>query len=184
MIREGIPASAFRRSRSISSILLPHTQRRDHELAPAAPLRVSGEQVEQLAGVLPEFCVRGEQAEVGVRPGGGRVVIPGGEVDVTLDAACFSAHHEGRLAVSLEAHHAIHHVHARLLERTGPHDVVLFVEPRLELDQGGNLLAVLSRPLQGPDDGAAPAGAIQGLFDRQDLGVHRRALDEFHHASE
>ena len=43
-------------------------------------------------------------------------------------------------------------VSPRALEPLGPLDVVLFVEPRLEFDDDGNLLFVLRRGQQRADD--------------------------------
>ena len=86
--------------------------------------------------------------------------------------------------MGLESHHAVDHVHAGTLERPGPGDVVLLVEPGPELDQCGHLLAIVRGSLQRPDDRAGAAGAVKRLLDGQDLRIVRRPLDEVHHTSE
>ena len=111
-------------------------------------------------------------------PGGRRVVVAGAEVDVAADAVVLAADDQRGLAVGLEADDAVDDVDARLLEHAGLDDVVLLVEPGLELDQGGHLLAVLGGARQGVDDRVVVGGAVERLLDRQDLGVFRRLLDE------
>ena len=54
-----------------------------------------------------------------------------------------AANDQRRLAVGLEADDAVDDVDARFLKHAGLVDVVFLVEPGLELDQGGHLLAVL-----------------------------------------
>src|SRR3989454_1075622 len=73
---------------------------------------------------------------------------------------------------------------SRLLQHARPSDVVLLVHTGLELDQRGDLLAVLRRPGERGDDRARPARAVQGLLDSEDLWVIGRSFDEVHHASE
>src|SRR5437773_327554 len=97
---------------------------------------------------------------------------------LTTIRAARPAHHQPGLAMRLQADDAVHDVHAGLFERTGPHDVVLLVEPGLELHERGHLLAVLGGTDQCRDDGARAARAIQGLLDREDSRILRRALDE------
>ena len=142
------------------------------------PLRVAGQEVEQGAGVLAELGAAGEEAQVGVEPRRGRVVVAGAEVDVAADAVVLAADDQRGLAVGLEADHAVDDVDAGLLERPGLDDVVLLVEPGLELDQGGDLLAVLGGARQGVDDRVGVGGPVERLLDRQDLRVFGRLLDE------
>ena len=185
MIRAGLPSAGVPLLPTDQlDHLLPESQRRDQELPPAAPLGVAGQEIEQLAGVLAELGPGGEQAEVGVDPGGGRVVVAGGEVHVAADSLGLAADDQRRLAVGLEPDHPVDHVHAGLLQRAGPHDVVLLVEPGLELHQRGDLLAVLGRAFESPDDRASAAGAVERLLDRQHLGVLGGPLDEVHHRAE
>ena len=123
--------------------------RRDDELVPGVPLGVARQEVEEGAGVLAESRLAGEKAEVGVEPSGGGVVIAGSQVDVAADSVVLSADDERGLTVRLETDDAVHDVDAGFLEHPGLVDVVLFVQPSLELDQSGDLLAVLGRAGKG-----------------------------------
>ena len=111
-------------------------------------------------------------------PRRGRVVVARGEVDVAADAVVLAAHDQRDLAVGLEADHAVDDVDAGLLERAGLDDVVLLVEPGLQLDEGRDLLAVLGRAGQGGDDRVVVGRAVERLLDRQDVRVVGRLLDE------
>ena len=99
-------------------------------------------------------------------------------MDVAADAVVLAAHDQRRLAVGLQADHAVDDVDAGLLQRAGLDDVVLLVEPGLELDQGRDLLAVLGGAGQGVDDRVVVGGPVERLLDRQDLRVVGRLLDE------
>src|SRR5829696_9470267 len=54
--------------------LFPEAQRRHQELPPAASLGIAGQEIEQLAGILAEIGAGGEEADIGVDPGGRGVV--------------------------------------------------------------------------------------------------------------
>ena len=89
--------------------------------------------------------------------------------------------HDAQLGVGLVLHEAEDDVHARPLHGPGPTQVRLFVKAGLDLDHGGDVLAVLGRLDQGGDDGAVLGGAVQGLFDGDDVRVTRRLPQELHH---
>ena len=99
MMRAGRPGLARCRRFAVDQLdhLLPQAERRDHELPPAPPLGVAGQEVEQRGGVLAELGLGGEQAQVGVEPRGRGVVVAGGEVDVAADAVRLAAHHQRAL---------------------------------------------------------------------------------------
>jgi hypothetical protein len=63
----------------------------------------------------------------------------------------------------------------------GPAQIGLLVEARLDLDQGGDVLAVLGRLDQGRDDRAVLGGAVQGLFDGDDVRVAGGLAQELDH---
>jgi len=143
--------------------------------------RVARELVEQAGEVLPDVPVTGEEAEVLVPARRLRVVVPGADVAVPLQSVRLLAHHEHQLAVGLQADQPVHHVHARLFQLAGPGDVVLLVEPGLDLHDGEHLLACLGGVDQGVDDRGVTRGAVQRLLDGQHLGVGRRLCDELLH---
>ena len=97
---------------------------------------------------------------------------------VRADAVVLAAQHERRLRVRLEADDAVDDVHAHFFEGTGPADVGLLVESSLELDDGGDLLAVLLRLDERLDDRAVEAGAVERLLDAEDGRVVGRLGDE------
>ena len=78
---------------------------------------------------------------------------------------------EARFAVDLEAGAAVHDVGAHLLERTGPADIRLLIEARLQLDEDGDLLAVLDGRAQRVRDRRGRAHAVERHLDREDLGI-------------
>ena len=70
--------------------------------------------------------------------------------------ARLAADDQQRLGVGLQPGDAVDHVAAGVLQPPGPADVAGLVEAGLQLDQHGDLLAVLGRPLQGPMIGESP----------------------------
>ncbi len=73
---------------------------------------------------------------------------------------------------------AVDHVHAVLLEPARPGDVVRLVEAGLDLHERRDLLAVLGRPGERPDERAVAAGAVERLLDGEDVRVFGGLLDE------
>ena len=67
------------------------------------------------------------------------------------------------------------------LERARPHQILLFVEPRLEFNDRGDRLASLGGVDQRANDRRLLAGAVQRLLDRHDIRVRGGLLDELHH---
>ena len=67
---------------------------------------------------------------------------------------------------------------ARPLQRTGPLDVGLLVEARLDLDERHDLLAGLGRVDQRVHDRRVTRRAVERLLDRQDVRVGSGLLDE------
>ena len=93
------------------------------------------------------------------------MVVTGTDVGVTTQVVTFAAHHQGELAVRLQPHDAVHHVHAGALKLTSPRDVGLFVEAGFNLNQRHDLLASLRGFNQGVHNGGVATGAVQGLLD-------------------
>ena len=158
---------------------LVQAERRDGELAcscvgfekPVSKLKSS-------EASSPKSGPRREEAEVGVDARRRRVVVAGAEVHVAAHGVALAAHDERDLGVRLEADEAVDHVHAGPLERARPLDVVLLVEARLELDEHGDLLAVLGRARERGDDRRVGAGAVERLLDGEHVRVVGRLLEE------
>ena len=133
----------------------------------------------------PRSGIAGQQAEVLVQTRGLGVVVAGTDMGVPADPVVLPAHHQTRLGVGLQAHHAVDDVHARRFQRSREVDVGLLVESRLELDEGHHLLAGVGRSHQRSDDGAIGGRAVQRLLDRQDGRVPCCLVDEgFHRGRE
>ncbi len=153
-------------------------QRRHQEPLELLLDRVAGELVEEAGEVLADLVVGGEEAEVLVEPARLRVVVAGADVAVVAEPALLLADHEGELAVRLQPDEPVDDVHAGLLELPRPADVGLLVEARLDLDEGEHLLAGLGRVDERLDDRAVARGAVEGLLDREHVGVGRGLLEE------
>ncbi len=69
-------------------------------------------------------------------------------------------------------------MHTDVLEPLRPDDVVLLVEPSLQLDQHGHLLTPLGGVRQRPRDARVTPRSIQRKLDRDDVRVVRGGLDE------
>ena len=163
---------------------LAHVRRRHEELAVVAGRRVARERVEHDGRVGAEVVVAGEVPEVGVLLGGDAVVVAGAEVHVAADAVALAAHDQHDLGVGLEAYEAVDDVHSFALERLRPADVALFVEARLELDEGGDLLAVGRRLHECVDHGGVAADAVERRLDGEHVGVLGGRADEVDHGVE
>ena len=150
---------------------------RHREPLPLRRLGVTRQEIEERRGVIGEVFPRREDRHVGVLPGGIRVVVAGAEVHVAADAI-FAPHHQRDLAVRLQADQTVDDVHAGVFQAPRPGDVVRFVEPRLDLDQDRDLLAVLRGARERLDEGAVAARAVQRLLDGEHLGILGRFLDE------
>ena len=173
-------AGARVRGLALDQLEEPRAQRhRRDDQAPEHPLaRESRERVEQVRDVRAELLAARQQPEVDVRARGLRVVVAGPDVHVAAQPDALAAHDQRHLRVGLEADQAVDDVGARLLEAAGPDDVRLLVEARLDLDQHHDLLAALRGPDQRPDDRRVARRPVQGLLDRQDVGIVGRLVDE------
>ena len=73
-------------------------------------------------------------------------------MDIAAERALLLPDDQGDLRVRLQADQAVDYVHPSLLQSPCPENIVLFVEARLQLDEDGDLFAVLRRLDQGLDD--------------------------------
>ncbi len=105
-------------------------------------------------------------------------------MDVAAQAFGLLTHDHADLAMGLVANEAEHDVHAGLLELLGPLDVVGLVEASLQLDEGGDLLAVARGLDEGADDGRVAARAVKRLLDGEHARVAGGLLDKLDHGVE
>ena len=122
--------------------------------------------------------VGGEQADVGVEAGGGRVVVAGADVGVEPHARRLVAHDERDLAVHLEVGEPYEMWTPASSSLRAQLDVVRLVEAGRQLDDDGDLLALGGGGHQCLEDRRVGRGAVQRLLDREHLRVVRGLLDE------
>ncbi len=139
---------------------------------------VAGEVVEHVGHVRADLLVGGEQPEVGVQAGGGRVVVAGADVHVVAHPLALAADDQHALGVGLQRGLAVDDVDARLLKGFRPVDVLALVEARLQLDQRHRLLAPLGGVDQRGHQRRVVARAVHGLLDGEHVGVGDRLLHE------
>jgi len=112
----------------------------------------AGQAIEQVSSIGTDSGIGGEHAEVRVHPGRSRVIIPGAQVDIGSEAVLFPPHDHADLGMHLESGEAIDDMYPRSLKCPCPTDIVLLVEPGLELDQGCHHLTILPGFKKGIDD--------------------------------
>jgi hypothetical protein len=134
-------------------------------------MAVPGQVVEQVGDVGGDVRIVGQQPDVLVDRGRHRVVVPGPDVAVLPDLAGLFADDQRALGVGFQPDHAVHDVHAGLLEDTCPRDVRLLVEARGQFHERHDLLAGFGSANERTHDAAVLTGRpVQGLLDRE----HRR----------
>ena len=97
------------------------------------------------------------------------------------ELAALAPHDQAELGVRLKLDEAVNDLDARAFEVARPFDVGLLVEARLELDHDGDGLAGLGGLLQRGHDRRALARAVERPFDRHDVGIGGRLLQELQH---
>ena len=110
--------------------------------------------------------------------GGGFVVVAGAEVDVAAEAAVLIAGDEGDFGVGFESLDAVNDADPGALEGFGAVEVAFLVEAGLEFDEGGDLFAIFRGAGEGADDARVAGGAVEDLFDGEDLGIDGGFLEE------
>ena len=176
-------AGAVRRNRRLDLLddAVAHGRRRDQHLAVLGWPAVASEEVEHLGDVSADLRIGGEEAEVGIEAGGGRVVVAGADVDVLAYPVALAAGDQNRLDMRLQAGDAVDDVHAGLLQRLGPVDVRLLVEASFELDHADRLLAAFGGADQRRHQRRVVAGSVHRLLDRQHVGIGDCLDDEALH---
>lgn len=156
----------------------------DQEAFGALELADPSEQIKEVGGILAEVLAAGEIAEVRVNAGGGGVVIAGAQMDIPADSIGFAPDDQAHFAVDFVADQPVNDVDTGFLEFSRPEDVVGFVETGFEFDDGCDLFAVADSVHQGADDAGIAAGAIEGLFDGQDIRILRGLLEKIDYGTE
>ena len=161
---------------------LAQVQRRHEQSLELLLNRVAGEFVEQPGEVLTDGAARGEKSEVLVNAACLWIVVARADVAVVLEHAVLLADHERQLAVCLEPHETVDHVHAGFLELARPGDVRRLVETGLDFHQGKHLLAGFGGLNERFDDRAVAGGAVEGLLDGKHVRIGRGLFEKSLHA--
>ena len=143
-----------------------------------------GELLEHPLHVGGKVDIAGQQAEIRVDPGRTGMVVAGAEVGVPAQLGTFPADHENHLGVGLVADDAVDHLGTGLLEVVRQFDVGGFVESRPQLDDDQHFLAPVGGVQEDLDRRRVGARAVQGLTDRQDVGILGRAAQEVEYRHE
>ena len=148
------------------------------EALEAEELRAAGDGVEEEGGVVAVFRFAGQVGEVRVKAGGGFIVVAGAEVDVAAEVSGLSADDEADFCVGFQAFDAIDDLCAGALEFVRAGEISGFVEAGFEFDECGDVFAIFSGFDESVDDSGFAGGAIEDLFDGDDVGVLGGFLDE------
>ena len=151
--------------------LLFHLDRRHLEIVEALVFGKSRQDMEKGDRVPAKLLPGGEVTYVGIDLGGRFVVVAGGVVLVDFQFVPRFSDNLGDLGMDFEAGDAVDDVCARLFERLGPDQIVLFVKTRFELDHRGDLLSVVGSVDQRLDDRRVFPHAVEGHPDGEDFGI-------------
>ena len=183
-MRAGLPSRACRVSRRMSSITRRCIVNGASSRRRIRPARDKARDVqEHVVDVGAERGIGRQQPEIGVEARRARMVVAGAEVRVGPQAHAparigLAPDHERQLGVRLEAEHAVDDLRAGVLQPLRPVDVRLLVEARHQLDHDRHFLAAARRLDQRLHQHRVDAGAVDGLLDRDDVGILGRAADE------
>mmetsp|Transcript_100847 Transcript_100847/g.281024 ORF Transcript_100847/g.281024 Transcript_100847/m.281024 type:complete len:722 (+) Transcript_100847:177-2342(+) len=161
-----------------------HIEWRQQHAARQLELAQRRELAEHRIGIRREVGVGRQQAQVGVQACRLGVVVAGRDMGIAAQLAVLAARDHQQLGMGLVADDAIDDLGADRLQPLGPVDVGLFVETRLQLDDGHHLLAAPRRLDQQVHQLGLRAGAVDGLLDDQHVGVIDRLAQQLHHRLE
>ncbi len=159
----------------------PDAVRRHRHGLELGRLGIARDIVEDARQILADGAVGGEEGQVGIDLGSDRVIVAGPHVTIGDELAPLTPHDEAELGVRLELEKAVDHLDASAFEIARPFDVGLLVEAGLQLDHDRHRLAGLGRVFQRLDDRRALARAVERPFDRHDVGIGGRLLQELEH---
>ena len=136
-----------------------------------------------LLDVGADLGMRSKQPEISVGARRARMIVAGSEMCIRLQPrparrVLLPAQQQRELGVRLQAEYAVDDLRARLLEPLRPVDVRLFVKARHQFDNDRDLLAAAGGLNQRFHQHRVDAGAIDGLLDRDHVGVVGGLADE------
>src|SRR6266446_8983852 len=132
---------------------------------------IAGDEVEHPSRVAAQRRIAGEKGQVGVDLGSNRMIIAGPKMNIGPQKLALAPRDQRNLGVRLQIDKAKDDLRTGLLQSARPANVALFVKPRFELDQRRHRLPGLSGIDESGDDRRILRGPIEGLLDRDDVGV-------------
>ena len=122
---------------------VPQSQRRNQQRRVGVGLSLSRKIVEDPLRHLRDLWPRRQQADVGVKARGDRVVVAGAKMRVAADDAIRIAPHQQRqFAMRFVAKDAVEDADAGILQLTRPTNIRVFVEARHQFDHNRHILAL------------------------------------------
>ena len=110
--------------------------------------------------------------------GGFGMIMTGTDVQVAAQAVIILAYYHYDLAVGLQTDYAISDMHPCFLHSLRQTDIGGLVKTGLQLDDNGDLFAVMRGQNKGIDYTALAGGAIERHLDAAHFGVRRRLTQE------
>ena len=161
---------------------------RSHQVLWRFDARLAGQLLENRIGICRETGIGGEVADIGIQPGAAGVVVAGGQMQIAVQsrfvAGTLAPRHQQQLGMRLQTHDAVDHLRAHRFQAFGPVDIGFFVKARFELDHHHHLFAAPRGFNQQIHQHRFGARAVDGLLDRQHIGVEHRITQELHHRLE
>ena len=157
-----------------------HPDRRNDQLVPAFRLRISGKHVKYSSCILAKPLITGKNTAVCIKLRCGIIIVSGCQMHISADSVLFSAHHQGNLAVGLQADQTIDYMTACFFQHLRPDDIILLIKTRFQFYQNGNLLTVLSCLCKRCDNRRIAADAVKCLLDCQHIRIFCSLAHKIH----
>ena len=101
-------------------------------------------------------------------------------MDVAPQLLAFTTYNQGRFAMRFPADEPEYGVDPRFLHLPRPVDVVLLVEPGLQLYDRRHLFAIFGSPPQRPDDRGVLPDPVKRLLDGEYIGILGCRVQKIH----
>src|SRR6056297_3078347 len=144
----------------------------------------AGKLLEQLVDVVADRLVTGHETVIGIQAGITGVIVTGAQVDITTQPPLFATDNQDHLGVGLVADHAVHHDHPGLLQPAGQLQVFSLAETGPKLNNGSNLFTTACGIRKGFHDFRIGSGTVEGLSNRQNLGILGGLTQQIDHRAE
>ena len=99
---------------------------------------------------------------------------------IPADSVLLAPHHQGNLAVGLQADQAVDHVTACLLEHFRPLDIILLIKAGLQFHECRHLFSVFGCMRKRGNDRRMPGHTVERHLDRKNIRINRRCADQVH----